>query len=1044
MIDEDITLYAHWQINTYQVRFNGTTPAIPAQTVNYGSRVPQPQAPQKEGYRFVGWFIDSAFEIPAHSAPIVDKDMTIYARYDINAFNVSFQNASIQTQTVAFNQRPTRPLDPERTGHRFVGWFSDSSFQTPFDFSRPVTQSITVYARYEINTYLVFFSGVNLPSVEVNYNQTISRPANPVKEGHTFRGWFTDAAFEVPFNFSQPILASTTIYASFEANTFRVSFNPYTSAMNIPAQTIAYQARPILSVDLEREGYLFAGWYKDANFTERFSLSDRITEATTLHAKWLENEGNLNGVIHFINEDNAPLVMAQNTPINLPAPTRVGYRFLGWYEDSALATPLRSQLTETNLAVYARYEPITFSVRFEGVAMDVQTVRYNQRVSVPPAPRKEGHVFTGWYQDATFQTLFNFQQGITQNTVIHARFESLQLRVQFVGATIPQQLITAQELAVRPSDPQRAGHSFEGFYADAQMTQPFDFTRPIQTNTTIYVKWRIHQFNVQFNTDVPGLNFNPQTVDYGFRPVLPGSHQLIKEGHTFEGWYLNASKTQRFSGSTVITSETTLYANWLETIKIFIHFNNIDRDSIEVTEGSFIDLAIPSIPVGFEFTGWYEDADFSVPLRTHAPDSALNVYARFSPIIYTVAFLPMGPDVSIDEMLVEHGQTLTLASPSTPGYDFDDWYLDANFTTPWDPNRLITESLTLYGKFNIHTFNIVFHPNVEGITIDAQVIEFNQKVPDPNTLLEEPLTWTGHLFKGWYLDAALTQLYDFNAPVSSDLNLYAKWDVILYPVRFNNQGFITTEWITHGSILSSPTAPQRLGHTFAGWYLSDQWLGQEYIFNQSIQSAVTLYAKWDVNQYLVRYLEEDGVTLIEERLVTYGATLVPPEVSLNLGQQLSGWALEDELISLSTYKMPAQGITLKAIIASTNALLITVEQYIKTASIVQVEIWLRGTVEINAYDILIEFNIDQLTYSNHLPSSYVQAINTANPGQIRLNYSNVNQALTADTMVIRIEFNRVILGASSVDVQMVEGYFITNLREIIAVEAEPIPLTINE
>ena len=1041
-IDEDITLYARWQINTYQVRFIGVTPTIPVETVNYGSRIPQPSAPPKDGYRFVGWYLDSSYQNPVNFSQRVEENITIYARYEINNFTVSFRNASLETQTISYNQRLSRPPDPERTGHRFVGWFTDSSFQNAYDFNRPITGNITLFAQFEINTYNVFFSGVNLPSVEVNFNQTLSRPANPAKEGHTFKGWFKDSSFQEPFNFSQPILGSTTVYASFEANTFRVNFNLHTSEIDIPPQTIAFSRRPALSYDLAREGYLFAGWYFDANYDERFTLSDTITANTTLHAKWIENEGNLQGVIHFMNENREPIIINQNTPIRLNAPSRTGYRFLGWFEDSQGMVPLRNQLTDIQLEVYARYEAITFNVRFEGASIDNQTVRYNQRVSVPPTPRKEGHSFVGWYQDSNFQTLFNFQSGITQNTVIYAKFQNLQHRVRFMEASTPDQMINSQETVTKPPNPTRAGHTFVGWYQDSNLTEPFNFSTPISRSTDIYAKWDVHQFTVQFVSNAEGLTIPSQTVNYNQRPSMPTN--LVKDGFTFEGWYTDAAFNQSFGGGDRILSNTVLHAKWIEEVKIFIHFHNVNKAALEVLEGSSIQLEDPVPEAGFEFNGWYEDEDFTVPLRATAPDTALNVYARFDPKVYTIDFNTDHPQLSLDNVFVEHGQLIILPEVTVTGYDFVDWYLEASFDTSFDVKTEITDSFTLYGKFEIHTFDVVFHTNVEGLNLDAQMVDFNQTVTDPNLLLEAPLNWEGHTFKGWYQDEALTQWFDLDQSVNSNLDLYAKWDAITYPVRFHNEGFITEILVTHGSILSPPTVPERLGHTFEGWYLSSEFLGSQYGFNSDIVSAMTLYAKWHVNVYPVRYMESDGLTLIEEKLVTYGASLVPPAVTLNLGQQLSGWALEDDLISLSSYKMPAQGITLKAVTASTNSLLIYAELFTQTTSTVQVEIRLGGTVNINAYDILIEFNPDQLSYSNHLAEGLVHAINTSVSGQIRLNYSNIQQAITTDSMVIRIEFNRLKSGSSLIDVKMLEGYVIDNLNQIIPVEAEPIPLTINE
>ena len=1043
-ITEDLTLHAKWQINTYQVRFQGVDTPIPAQTINYGSRIPQPQAPSKDGHRFVGWFLDAAFQNPVNFSQTVEQNIVLYARYELNTFTVSFRNASIDAQTIAYNQRLNRPADPSRTGHRFIGWFSDAGLQTPFNFNQPITQNVTLHAGFEINTYNVFFSGVNLPAVEVNFNQTISRPANPVREGHRFIGWFSDPTFETPFNFSQPILESTTVYASFEVNTFRVNFNPNTSEMTLPPQTIAFNQRPSLSYDLTKEGYLLEGWYFDSSLNERFDLSSRITGNVTLHARWLENEGNRDGIIHFMNVSNEPFIQAQNSPLNLQAPLRTGYRFTGWFEDNNFTVPLRNLMNEPGLTVYARFEPITFNVRFEGADVSAQTIRYDARVSLPATPRKEGHRFIGWYQDASLQTLFNFQTGIRQNTVIYAKFESLQHRVQFVGSTIPNQMIDSQATVVKPNNPTRAGHDFKGWYQNSALTQPFNFDSPISQNTLIYAKWEAHQFTVQFNPNDSNISIPSQTVSYNQRPSLPSS--LTKDGFTFAGWYTNPALTNRFTGTSVIIGPTTLYARWVEEVKVFIHFNNIDRDSLEVIEGTTLGLLDPPSKEGHEFRGWYEDEDFTVPLRSLAPGTNLNVYALYEIKTYTIQFDTASTLFYLEEQFVEHGQIITIPTFNVTGFDFVDWYLDADYETLFNANTEVTKDKVLYGKFSIHTFSVSFDSNIDGVQVDSQSIDYLSKVTNPNQLREEPLMKDGHHFKGWYKDETLSHIYDFDVGVTQDLMLYAKWEPILYPVIFNSQGLITTVFVTHGSIVIPPTEPVRLGHVFGGWYLSSELLDLAYPFNQEVIGAMTLYAKWNINRYTVTYqYDVEGETITETRNVTFGALLEPPEVTLPLGQQLSGWAIDDDLLTLSNFKMPAQNITLKAVIASSNSLLITVELgEIKTSNLVQVEIWFRGTVKINAYDILIEFNEEHLSYANHQNSSLVQAINTSIPGQIRFNYSNVNQALNSDSMIIRINFNRLVTSPTRVDVTLLEGYYINTSNQIIPVEGEPITLTIND
>ncbi len=44
---------------------------------------------------------------------------------------------------------------------------------------------------------------------------TVVAPADPIKDGYTFAGWFTSNSYTVPFNFSASVSGSTTVYARF-------------------------------------------------------------------------------------------------------------------------------------------------------------------------------------------------------------------------------------------------------------------------------------------------------------------------------------------------------------------------------------------------------------------------------------------------------------------------------------------------------------------------------------------------------------------------------------------------------------------------------------------------------------------------------------------------------------------------------------------------------------------------------------------------------------------------------------------------------------
>lgn len=114
-----------------------------------------------------------------------------------------------------------KPVDPVREGYTFTGWFTDASLQTPYDWSSPVREAVTLYAGWEYNgsepTFTVKFNsneGTEIASQTVASGDLIVKPADPVRDGYTFGGWYLG---DQPYDFSTPVTANITLTAHWDA-----------------------------------------------------------------------------------------------------------------------------------------------------------------------------------------------------------------------------------------------------------------------------------------------------------------------------------------------------------------------------------------------------------------------------------------------------------------------------------------------------------------------------------------------------------------------------------------------------------------------------------------------------------------------------------------------------------------------------------------------------------------------------------------------------------------------------------------------------------
>ena len=124
--------------------------------------------------------------------------------------------SAVASQTIVDNGTATTPTAPTKTGYTFAGWYTDAGCTNSYDFLTAVTESITLYAKWTVNTYTVTFNtdgGSAVDSQTVNYNSTATTPTEPTKTGYTFAGWYTDAGCTNSYDFLAAVTESITLYA---------------------------------------------------------------------------------------------------------------------------------------------------------------------------------------------------------------------------------------------------------------------------------------------------------------------------------------------------------------------------------------------------------------------------------------------------------------------------------------------------------------------------------------------------------------------------------------------------------------------------------------------------------------------------------------------------------------------------------------------------------------------------------------------------------------------------------------------------------------
>ena len=108
---------------------------------------------------------------------------------------------NVPVENVLNGQKATKPADPTRAGYTFDGWYTEEGYTSPYDFATPVTNALTLYAKWTINQYTITFkpeNGDKDTTITQDYDTPVTAPANPTRTGYTFAGWDREIPATMP------------------------------------------------------------------------------------------------------------------------------------------------------------------------------------------------------------------------------------------------------------------------------------------------------------------------------------------------------------------------------------------------------------------------------------------------------------------------------------------------------------------------------------------------------------------------------------------------------------------------------------------------------------------------------------------------------------------------------------------------------------------------------------------------------------------------------------------------------------------------------
>ena len=123
-----------------------------------------------------------------------------------------------------------------------------------------------------------------------------------------------------------------------------------------------------------------------------------------------------------------------------------------------------------------------------------------------------------------------------------------------------------------------------------------------------------------------------------------------------------------------------------------------------------------------------------------------------------------------------------------------------------------------------------------------------------------------------------------------------------YTVTFQSEGGSeVASQIRANTPADQPADPTKEGYTFIGWYKGEE----KWNFADAVTEAMTLTAKWQLNQYTITF-DTAGGSEVPSITQDYGTAITPPAAPTKTGYTFAGW---DKTIPAT---MPAEDMTITA------------------------------------------------------------------------------------------------------------------------------------
>lgn len=395
--------------------------------------------------------------------------------------------------------------------------------------------------------------------------------------------------------------------------------------------------------------------------------------------------------------------------------------------------------------------------------------------------------------------------------------------------------------------------------------------------------------NIKYNYDYNGTNNANELEGYDRIPE--------KKGYTFIEWETLGYELDSKSNTLLLNLKASYQVDIFTISYIGAKGEYTYAPPYSYTINDSITLPSP-LHAGYEFLGWFEN-DEKVDCIEAGTIGNRIFTAKYQANRFNITY-DANDGSPATTQVVTYGEEMVLKVPYRKGYSFKGWkYGNSNFEkTQCD----FAYDITLIGEWLINTYTLTFNSN-GGSAVDSQKIEYLKVGTKP----QEPYK-AGYLFKGWYL---ADSPYDFSSPIECDNTIIAKWEIIMYNIKYNL-------YSATNALENKPTytiedeieflAPTKKGYTFEGWFLENTFENKIEMIPKGRIGSLELYAcfmpkKFKIEVEPVGYNVEFNLNYEENAIfasqnVTVENSIEYPEIPIRERYCFTGWYLDKECTNL--------------------------------------------------------------------------------------------------------------------------------------------------